>query len=330
LKERLFSPHLNCLDADELSNHYFACCSEVLDQFAPASQKSVIVRDSLGWFTQGLREDKIKCRNLEKKWRRTRLQIDLEIYKSQRRQYHQGIVQARVAHMRSKLSKSCQDPKSMWKFFATITGNCLKKGKRTADNRAQVAMNDSADAFNDFFLSKVDKIIEDIHSNYVRSTSSSCVESSVPILSSFSTPSINEVRRTIQSSPRKNSSLDPIPNVLVRSDLLLHATYLRLISQSSFASARFPNILKNCMITPVLKNHIGDPCTLSNYRPVTNLSFVSKGLSRPFRTKCNFKYDQLIYTDIAYTVALKLIRHLQKMVYLQYKMRYLLEIFTIY
>jgi hypothetical protein len=76
-------------------------------------------------------------------------------------------------------------------------------------------------------------------------------------------------------------ALRMIPNGVVRSDLLLHATYLRLTSQLFFASAQFPNILKNCMITPVLKNHIEDPCTLSNYRPVTNLSLVSKTLEKP-------------------------------------------------
>jgi hypothetical protein len=48
----------------------------------------------------------------------------------------------------------------------------------------------------------------------------------------------------------------------------------------SFSSGVFPQTMKLALITPLLKKNDLDPDVLSNYRPVSNLSFLSKLLER--------------------------------------------------
>jgi len=77
------------------------------------------------------------------------------------------------------------------------------------------------------------------------------------------------------SSPVKSSSLDPIPTFLVREfiDILL-PSITKMVS-SSLAAGRLPTSQKHAIVTPLLKK----PADMGNYRPVSNLSFMSKELS---------------------------------------------------
>ena len=48
----------------------------------------------------------------------------------------------------------------------------------------------------------------------------------------------------------------------------------------SLTSGIVPNCFKQAIIKPLLKNYSLDPNVLSNYRPVSNLPFLSKVLER--------------------------------------------------
>jgi len=49
---------------------------------------------------------------------------------------------------------------------------------------------------------------------------------------------------------------------------------------ASLASSQFPTTHKHALVTPILKKPSLDPAQLNNYRPISNLSFVSKLLER--------------------------------------------------
>ena len=70
--------------------------------------------------------------------------------------------------------------------------------------------------------------------------------------------------------------LDPIPtSVLVeRLDTLLPS--LTALVNSSLSSGVFPEVFKTALVTPLLKKKSLDQNELKNYRPVSNLSCVSK------------------------------------------------------
>ena len=71
--------------------------------------------------------------------------------------------------------------------------------------------------------------------------------------------------------------LDPIPTEFVKEQC--HNTLLPVITNivnESLASGEFPSIFKIAHVKPLLKKSSLDKNILKNYRPVSNLSFISK------------------------------------------------------
>ena len=87
--------------------------------------------------------------------------------------------------------------------------------------------------------------------------------------------------------------LDPIPTKLLMSRLF----YIILcIENLCFSSGDFPTACKSSIIFPLIKKQGLDPEILKNYRPVANLSFISKKiLKKAIATQI---HDHLINNDI--------------------------------
>ena len=93
-------------------------------------------------------------------------------------------------------------------------------------------------------------------------------------------PNKEEVWKIICKSPSKSCTLDPIPTWIIKdakNELL--PTITDIIS-ASLRSSEVPTSMKSAVVTPLLKKATLDPEILKNYRPVSNLSFVSKVLER--------------------------------------------------
>ena len=89
-----------------------------------------------------------------------------------------------------------------------------------------------------------------------------------------------EIKCIIKTMNKKNCELDPIPTSLVVScvdELLPILTY---IVNTSLSTGTFPTYLKDALIKPALKKHNLDSDILKNYRPISNLSFLSKLLEK--------------------------------------------------
>ena len=78
------------------------------------------------------------------------------------------------------------------------------------------------------------------------------------------------------ASPNKQCELDPIPTSLLKNCLQSLTPTITNIVNLSLASGSFPDIFKQSIITPLLKKPTLDKEQLSNYRPISNLSFLSK------------------------------------------------------
>ena len=100
------------------------------------------------------------------------------------------------------------------------------------------------------------------------------------VLDSFTEVSEDDIRKIIHSSPTKPCALDPIPTWLLKKceDELIPV--LTLIVNTSLSCAEFPKELKRAFLTPLIKKIILDAEIFKNYRPVSNLSFLSKLIER--------------------------------------------------
>ena len=78
----------------------------------------------------------------------------------------------------------------------------------------------------------------------------------------------------------KTCSLDPIPTWLVKEMRGLLSPFISLLFQKSLFTGLFPTEFKEAIVRPLLKKSGLDSTQKKNYRPVSNLSFLSKLLER--------------------------------------------------
>jgi len=99
-------------------------------------------------------------------------------------------------------------------------------------------------------------------------------------LSTLSAYSEEEVRQLIMQSPTKSAALDPIPTFLVKELVDVLLPYVTAMVNASLRDGRLPPSQKHAVVTPLLKKSGLDADELKNYRPVSNLTFMSKLVER--------------------------------------------------
>jgi hypothetical protein len=91
---------------------------------------------------------------------------------------------------------------------------------------------------------------------------------------------IKEVTDLLLKSPSKHCSLDPVPTWLLKKVAEQIAPLLCVMCNASFQSGTLPTDQKAAVVFPILKKPLLDPDDPSSYRPISNLSFVSKLVER--------------------------------------------------
>ena len=90
----------------------------------------------------------------------------------------------------------------------------------------------------------------------------------------------NEITEIVTKSSKATCILDPIPTSLLHELLPVLAPVIADLVNSSLATGVFPSELKSAIIKPLLKKPGLDTDVLKNFRPVSNLSFISKVIEK--------------------------------------------------
>ena len=93
-------------------------------------------------------------------------------------------------------------------------------------------------------------------------------------------PLTEQVLILIKRAPDKTSDLDPVPTWLVQEFAPIVAPFFAHVFNVSLEKGYLPASQKKAIVYPGLKKPSLDPDDLSNYRPISNLSFVSKLLEQ--------------------------------------------------
>jgi len=99
-------------------------------------------------------------------------------------------------------------------------------------------------------------------------------------LSSLQSCSTDEVRRVVIESPTQSCALDPIPTFLLKECIDILLPFLSAMVNASLRYVSLPASQKRAIVSPLLKKPSLDPSEMCNYRPVSNLTFVSKVVER--------------------------------------------------
>ncbi|XP_053379322.1 E3 ubiquitin-protein ligase DZIP3-like [Mercenaria mercenaria] len=138
-----------------------------------------------------------------------------------------------------------------------------------------------AQKFCDFFIEKTENIRNDIISHSQTDCNSvdfHCSEHQevANYLIDLASTTTEEVKQIIQKPPNKSCELDPLPTWLLKKCLDELLPLITNIINTSMELGYVPKEFKSARIRPLLKKPGLEPNILKNYRPVSNLSFISK------------------------------------------------------
>ncbi len=256
-------------DPNVLINEFDRNMTEVLNDHCPEETKLRTIRPRYPWFNDTINEQRRLRRKYERKWRKTRSLEDREVYVEQKSLVNQLISKAKIEYYKIKLQFS-----NVKGIFQTVNALLNKNVKRLPTGLSTQMLSNT---FVNFFKDKVDKIRRSLDA-----MSSSDVDVNLDVATcntsfqSFSQVSEQEVLKIVNESPCKTCKLDSVPTWLMKAHVDIFIPFITHVINISFSSGIFPKSLGRALITPVLKKPSLDSNELSNYRPVSNINFISK------------------------------------------------------
>uniref|UniRef100_A0A8K9ULD5 Reverse transcriptase domain-containing protein n=1 Tax=Oncorhynchus mykiss TaxID=8022 RepID=A0A8K9ULD5_ONCMY len=254
-----------------------------LDAVAPLKTKNISHKKLAPWYTENTRALKQASRKLERKWRHTKLEVFRLAWKDSTVQYRRALTAARSSYFSNLIEENKNNPKFLFDTVAKLT----KKQHSPREDDFHF----SSDKFMNFFEEKImiiRKQITDSSLNLRIPSKLSCPESaqlcqdlgSRETLKCFSTISLDTMMKIIMASKPSSCILDPIPTKLLKELLPVLGPPMLNIINGSLSTGCVPNSLKVAVIKPLLKKPNLDPENIKNYRPISNLPFLSKFLEK--------------------------------------------------
>ena len=238
-------------------------------------------------------------RKLERKWRSNNSVEYLLDWKNSVRVYKKALHKARAAYYSKLIEENKNNPRFLFSTVARLT-----ESHSSTESSIPRSLNSSI--FMTFFNNKIltirnriNHFLPSIGTHTPSSTEiSETAENPTNYLDSFSLITLDQLTKLISGSKPTTCILDPIPTKLLKEILpLINSTLLNTINLS-LSSGYVPRSFKIAVIKPLLKKPTLDPEVLANYRPISNLPFLSKILEKVIANQlCEFLQENNIYED---------------------------------
>ncbi len=182
--------------------------------------------------------------------------------------YRQALKAARTEHIRKLIDNNQNNPRFLFSTVARLTNNQTSPDLNIP---SQFNSND----FMNFFTDKIDNIrntITNVDSTVSRNSASFTAPKEK--LLCFTTIGQEELKLITASKPT-TCLLDPVPTKLLKELPVAEELLLNIIN-SSLSLGHVPKPFKMAVIKPLIKKPQLDPSEPANYRPISNLPFMSK------------------------------------------------------
>ena len=259
--------------------------TKAMDSLAPVKTKIVSDREPEPWITPGIFKAREERRKAERAWRRTGSATLKKIFNRKRNEVTHLIRTSKNEYLTVKLAGCTQDQRKFFRSAKSLLGTGGKP-EELPDSVDEASL---ANEFNEFFVTKIQKINEELvkERSFLTSPTTDECDYSGTRLSTFRPTSREEVMKLITDSPSATCDLDAIPTKFLKeSDVLekLIDPIVEVINES-LRSGIVPSAMKSAIIKPLLKKSTLDKNLMKNYRPVSNLSFISKLLEKCVATR---------------------------------------------
>jgi hypothetical protein len=273
------------MSMDDAVSLYDSVLTKLMDDHCPVIKKKLKKRPT-PWIDLELRTLRQKRRAAERAWRKGK--GDRLDYTKLRDEFSRLEFVKRCAHHKESLRASSGDTKTLYKKLNRLLGN------ESQDLPKHLDSTKLSEDFKDFFSNKVNKIRRDITVELSESgpeeeplTEATGQRTLCDEFSSFLAITAEDLKDLVSKMSNKFSCLDPIPTFLLKECIDELTPILLYILNQSLTTGSFPTGMKKAVIKPTLKKENADVDSLSNYRPVSNLTAISKLLERVVLNQLN-------------------------------------------
>lgn len=255
--------------ANELFDIYETVTRELADVFAPVQETTTVRRRRIAiWFDDECRRLRRKSRALERKYRKTGTADDRLAWVQHEKERHRIHRLKENSYWMAEISDSKGNSRKLWKTFSAIMG---------LDNAANIPVGSpSAQALMDYFVQKVESIRQSTGDN----TPLTYLKPSSVHLTNFKVYTTEAIEKTILSLPSKSCSLDPIPTKILKKFLPDFLPFITEMCNQSLIEGFLPISQRHAILKPKLKKNGLDVSDVRNYRPISNLTYISKLVER--------------------------------------------------
>ena len=273
--------------ADKLS-HYNTTLQQLLDEHAPPSTRLVPDRPFSPWYGQDILKAKRLRRRAERLKNKTKLTAHRQIYEKEIKKVNRLVSRKKNAYFSSTVLNA-KNSKDLFSVMNGLLGTHTNSPLPSTHDPSELP-----NAFSVFFTSKVQNLRKKLDETPVQQRYSDATFTGAPF-EAFSPVSQSDVEKTIREMTLKSCEIDPIPASVLEKCLPQLLPFITDIINTSLTTGVFPADLKKAIVRPLLKKHNLDPNNLSNYRPVSNIPFMSKLIEKVVLLQLN---DHLISNEL--------------------------------
>ena len=255
--------------------------TRTLDKLIPEEKHRRKSKPKRPWYNSRLLDQRKIVRNRERVYLTYRQQHQWQAFTRERNRYITMLNYNKRASLATLVESAERDSKKLFRIVNSLLG-------RKEENPMPLGKTDRelAEEFATFFLEKIDKIrvrFKEIAPYRPRQLETTRLEKFTPISSS-------QLEKTIHHMKPKTCALDPIPTSKLQEIIEGCIPAITHLVNSSLDQGAFCNTWKEAIVKPLIKKKsLGTQN--SNYRPVSNLSFISKIIEKvtleQFNTHCS-------------------------------------------
>ena len=266
-----------------ISEIFDAEANKALDKHAPLKQKAMIIREKKPWYSEEVQHQKKIFRNRERIWKKYGTPETLTALKVERHKYKKMLRKSKIETIREKVNECAKDSKKLYKLVSELVGS--KSENPMPPNRTDKELSED---FADFFMNKITKIRDSLNDHPCYTP---CESEDIPALENFKELSEEEVKTIIKSMATKSCESDSLPTNILKEGIDIILPIVTKIVNTSLKTGEFANVWKSAIVRPLLKK-TNLELLLSNYRPVSNLSFISKVVEKAALLRFNSHCEQ--------------------------------------
>ena len=264
--------------AENLTVHHNESLALLEEKHFPLMTKQILVKVDSPWYDHSVSSLRKQRRRAERRWRRYRSDLSRSEYVIARRAVVNHIEQCKIRHYREKWASCRGDQKKLFSLVNSLMCGITPISLPSSESDAQLAAD-----FQGFFQSKITRIREELDrtldlENF--QVAPNLRDPPTSFFSEFHPVDESSIRKYIRELNKTHCSLDLINIPKIATAYESAAPFIASLVNQYFVECTFVKSEKLALLRPSFKKAGLDIEDMNSYRPISNLSFLSKIVER--------------------------------------------------